>query len=154
MKIKTSELIGAALDWAVAKCAGREIDGFGRYGVVVWELDALTGDKEACCLFTPSTDWAQGGPIIDRESISTIRLDDDFEVDAKGYCTNKRTPVWGATTGQHTVYNDHDNGLVYVDDMVEGPTPLIAAMRYYCCAKLGDEIDIPQELQPCQQPNS
>lgn len=34
-----------------------------------------------------------------------------------------------------------------------GPTPLVAAMRCYCCATLGDEVDIPQELRPCQQPN-
>ena len=27
-----------------------------------------------------------------------------------------------------------------------GPTPLIAAMRCYCSFKLGDEVDVPEEL--------
>jgi hypothetical protein len=30
----------------------------------------------------------------------------------------------------------------------EGPTPLIAAMRCYVASKLGDYIDIPEELTP------
>jgi len=28
----------------------------------------------------------------------------------------------------------------------KGPTPLIAAMRCYVASKLGDEVEIPQEL--------
>jgi hypothetical protein len=27
-----------------------------------------------------------------------------------------------------------------------GPTPLIAAMRCYCCSKLGDEVEVPEEV--------
>jgi hypothetical protein len=119
VKTKTNELTGPALDWAVAKCAGREIDGFGRYGVVGWELDALTGDKEACCLFTPSTHWTQGGPIIEREWISIWQVGKNYwKADLSGLCSN------------------------------DGPTPLIAAMRCYCYAKLGEYVDIPEEL--CQ----
>lgn len=47
MKIKTSELIGPVLDWAVS----------------VAEMDTEDG------LLPPaySTDWSQGGPIIERE---------------------------------------------------------------------------------------
>ena len=46
MKIKTSELAGKALDWAVAKCEGYK-------------------DQIAF-----STCWEHGGPIIEREQIS------------------------------------------------------------------------------------
>jgi hypothetical protein len=28
-----------------------------------------------------------------------------------------------------------------------GPTPLVAAMRCYCASKLGDEVDVPEELK-------
>ena len=61
MKVKVSELTGAALDWAVAKCEGdysitidTDIDGTKRvnYGGMYPEY---------------SNDWAQGGPIIERE---------------------------------------------------------------------------------------
>jgi hypothetical protein len=57
MKIKTADLTGPALDWAVAKSDG-------------WD-----GPDLASYLFTsrrvkPSVDWSQGGPIIEREEIS------------------------------------------------------------------------------------
>lgn len=47
--MKTSELTGAALDWAVATCEK-------------WRLDLVPEGS-----YSPSTDWKQGGPIIERE---------------------------------------------------------------------------------------
>ena len=67
MKVKVIDLEGAALDWAVATCEGyysiaidTDIDGTKRvnYGGMYPEY---------------STDWAQGGPIIEREDISVMR---------------------------------------------------------------------------------
>jgi len=56
--MKTSELTGAALDWAVAKCEGK-----------VWEAAdsfiAYHDDGE----MNYSVDWSEGGPIIQREKI-------------------------------------------------------------------------------------
>ena len=51
MKLRTSELTGAALDWAVAKCGGDEPCKAGGVGLRY------------------STDWLAGGPIIEREKI-------------------------------------------------------------------------------------
>jgi hypothetical protein len=56
MKVKVSELQGAALDWAVAKCKG----------MVPNSTILQKFFKEYT--FKPSTDWAQGGPIIEREN--------------------------------------------------------------------------------------
>lgn len=105
--MKTSELIGPALDWAVAKCEG-----------VDEEAARLFHDE-----FDPSTNWAQGGPIIEREKIS---VDFDADYDSGGPCA--------ASTRDAPCY--------WV-----GPTPLIAAMRCYVASKLGDEIEIPEELK-------
>ena len=115
MKTKTSELTGAALDWAVAKCEGRSEPEVVNNFAVAWYTWGNTHY---------STDWAQGGPIIEREKM-------DFK--------------WVTATQCRACYEWLD------EDFHEGhgPTPLIAAMRCYCCAKLGDEIDIPEEL--CQQ---
>jgi hypothetical protein len=55
--MKTSELTDAALDWAVAKCAGHLPDGY-------------SFDPYVHCY---STSWAKGGPIIEREGISVDR---------------------------------------------------------------------------------
>jgi len=64
--MKTNELTGAALDWAVVKCEGE----VGRI-----ELEQVNGVwavavPELGCYYEPSTDWGQGGPIVEREKIT------------------------------------------------------------------------------------
>jgi len=102
--MKTSELTGAALDWAVAKCDG-----------------VINGDDLDIGFilergYTPSTDWAQGGAIIEREMI-----------DLKCLPTKQ-------------------GGFIWRTACADGQTPLIAAMRCYVASKLGDDIEIPEEL--------
>jgi hypothetical protein len=59
IKLKTSELTGAALDWAVAKC---------EVGEAINEID----DPHFY-----STDWALAGPIIEREKIDVTPWPND-----------------------------------------------------------------------------
>ena len=69
-----------------------------------------------------SESWDIGGPIIDREGIDCIS-------DPNG------RKVWMGRTwikGQ--------------EFRLFGPTALIAAMRCYVASKLGDEVEIPEEL--------
>jgi hypothetical protein len=56
--MKTSELTGVALDWAVAKCEGAGTPYIGKDG------------KHHLATANYSTDWSQGGPIIEREGIA------------------------------------------------------------------------------------
>lgn len=97
MKIKTSELIGNALNWAVN------------------QIEECCDDPNAP-LF--STNWAVGGPIIEREKIllDLVGPDDDQEWE-------------GRIVGKWMEY---------------GPTPLVAAMRCYVGTKLGNEVDVPE----------
>lgn len=111
MKVKTSELTGLALDWAVAKCEEKGLPGGYRTGMVE------RGN------FTPSTNWAQGGPLIEREKISV-------ELKPHGY--------WMASYQYN--YADEKRFLTL------GDTPLIAAMRCFCASHIGDEVEIPDEL--------
>jgi hypothetical protein len=122
MRIKTSELTGAALDWAVAKGEGH-IDDFNGWLHEASLLEVAEGD------YTPSTNWAQGGTIVEREGI-TVGL-----THPRLY-TDKRH--WVAQ------YFDPPHSALEVHRM-RGPTPLIAAMRCVVASKLGDEIEIPQE---------
>ena len=109
--IRTSELTGAALDWAVAKCEG-EVDD---------DIDDFCLSEEGEFAYT--TDWAQGGPIIERER---IRID----------CP------WNPGSFEATCKIDG------VTAWVEGDTVLTAAMRCYVASKLGDKVEIPEELLP------
>ena len=106
--MKTNELTGAALDWAVAKCEGVYFEN-------LEEFEMYAGDY--------STDWAQGGPIIEREGINLFQR--------KGLAAKEGKP-W----------------LAYTESQLEqaGPTPLIAAMRCYVASKLGDTVEIPDDL--------
>lgn len=122
--IHVSKMTNMQLDWAVAKCEGCNM--------------------EAGALHYPySASWEYAGPIIERENISIVRCDDDYEEDSQGYCTNKRIPVWAAVDGQHRI-----DDYVYIEDnnAVYGGTPLIAAMRFFVTKKLGYKVEIPEEL--------
>ena len=62
MKHKVSELEGALLDAAVAKAEGYELDSDG-------DNRTVRDNGGAPSRWRPSTDWTQGGPIIEREEI-------------------------------------------------------------------------------------
>ena len=103
--MKTSEMQGAALNWAAAEALGTvQKNEDGQYHS-----------------WWPTKDWAQGGPIIERERIHLAHSH------FKGH--------WVAFIA------DSDCGNVF------GPTPLVAAMRCFVAAKFGDNIDIPEGLK-------
>jgi hypothetical protein len=121
--MKTSELTGAALDWAVAKCEGLLCFGYRTDGER-FAVELSDGEVEG---FMPSTNWAQGGAIIEREIISV------------SHDTAGRSVEWAAWTP--APIRDEAEAFGY------GPTPLIAAMRCYVASKLGDEVQLPEELK-------
>jgi hypothetical protein len=119
--MKTSELKGAALDWAVAKCVYPDLVWGSSIGVHHASHQIVIPHlPEPKCYWNPSTDWAQGGPIIEREKIGSLH-------EARG--------VWSASTK----WDDPDR-------VFYGKTKLIAAMRCFLASKLGDDIDVPKEL--------
>ena len=135
MKIKTSELTDTQLDWAVAKCEGYECE-FGDEVSGPWLVpqEGYLHDEKPLASFRPSTDWNLAGPIIKQEGITVMVTDIERHDDGTITFANK----WKAATPQQVL--DCDDGSY-------GPTPLIAAMRAYVMAKLGDEINIPEELK-------
>ena len=97
--IKVAEATERQLDWLVARIEGDELPKSGGQG-----LDY-------------SSDWACGGPILEREGISIYRMTSD----------------WSAAYNPSGAAQD-------------GPTPLIAALRCYVASKLGDTVEVPEEL--------
>jgi hypothetical protein len=120
MKVKTSELKGLKLDWAVA----------------LSEVGAdFIGEIDDPHFY--STDWALAGPIIERESIFVLREQSGF----------KGRRLWAATSGANKAVGLNEDSIkLYRDAFYFGPTPLIAAMRCYVASKLGDEVEVPEEL--------
>jgi hypothetical protein len=113
--MKTSELTGYLLDWAVGKCEGLSIESDW------WDWDRLCFVDEFNVDFEPTDNWMQGGAIIQREWINITNKDD----------------VWTAE-----IADDVPDGYV----TMQGETALIAAMRCYVAQRLGDEIELPDEM--------
>jgi hypothetical protein len=116
--ISIDQLDGSALEWAVASAQrlGPAIDPIDRS--VVYHSEAGPWCRARFL------DWAEAGPVIERERISVEANDtDDGE-----WC-----------------------GSVMVGDrcfVQWAPSPLIAAMRVFVQSKLGDQVEIPAELLP------
>ena len=126
--MKVVDAIGAQLDWMVAKCEGVNLETFTLYYHPT-EPDDL--DRHGFPEFHYSTVWAQAGPIIQREGIST-RLN------------HKQAQLWEAYIWLPT---QHDQSEADSNSYTAfGMTPLIAAMRCFCCSKLGDTVEVPEEL--------
>lgn len=133
--INISDATPDQINWLVAKCEG-----------IVLILAPFKGAKNFVILgqdmkptsatYTPTKSWAQGGPIIEREDI-TVR------------------PVFhaGRTERDLDIYYK-DGWTAYIEPKVfwvtprakTGSTPLIAAMRAFAASKLGDKVDVPEEL--------
>ncbi len=114
MKAKTFELFGAVLDWAVAKCEGENSVAACYYddnNTPLWLDEAHEPE------WKPSTDWAQGGPIIEREGISLEFSNGDW------FAKYETSAI------QYFSYS-----------------PLLSAMRCYVASKLGEEVEIPEEV--------
>lgn len=124
MKVKTSELTDAALDWAVLeaqkpKLKNPERAGIGSFGPLfgkgykypAWDLTK----------YDPSVNWSQGGPIIDNiQAMFMAHIDG-------GIISYLRKHGTSGPIGK-------------------GPTHLIAAMRCLVASRIGDEVDVPEEL--------
>ena len=92
--------------------------------VLDWLVAECEGVNSAA--FHYSTVWSQGGPIIERECIAVDYSDGD--------ATESGEPYWCAS-----VYCS--NARPHAAE-----TPLVAAMRCYVASKLGDEVEVPDEL--------
>ncbi len=134
IEVKTAELIGVALDYAVFRAVGvfphgilletpwpkvRQQEGY------VYVIDRLyLGDT----LYSPSTNWSQGGPLIEKYCMEVVTMAGQF----------------------HAVTNRGHSTVHYVDVYEEdfegcGTTHLVAVCRAIVASKLGDTVQVPRE---------
>jgi hypothetical protein len=142
-KMKTAELTGALLNYWVA-LAGEEWKHVDTSDTMTLDpsykgvrLVAYSDGSQAAILqpnnpfrqdpreFSPSTDWAQGGPIIERN------------------CVGLYGPA-GARREWEAFLRPDSNKQELVE--ATGSTPLIAAMRAFVASRFGDKV--PDEVLP------
>lgn len=127
VSVKVKNLIGAALDWAVAKAEGLPVihDPMGfktgsESGYWVWSNEPSGLQTKVGRGYSPSTIWAQGGLIVDRERPHMAPV------------TYNGEPSWQSwVCGQSSASGSF------------GSTFLIAAMRCHVTSRFGDEIEVP-----------
>lgn len=98
--IKTAALQGPALDWAVSEIEGVRLWPFPQdHGL----LEIHFSEEQGCTVYSPSTDWGQGGPLTVKHQIDT-----SYQIGDECWCA--------------TYY--------MTDECIEqyGPTPLVAAL--------------------------
>lgn len=130
VEVKTQDLSGAALDWAVAKA--EKVEGLvthkGRpafekeFDPDCWADDSCLKAFKCWQYYAPSAEWSQGGPLIEK-----------YKIDIGAPLENKNGP-WNAATEW-----GHPMGY-------KGDTPLIAACRAIVSSVLGETVEVPKEL--------
>lgn len=118
--VKTSELEGRPLDWAVAWSLNGTKCFYDVYGPMF--LGRSITQEVINGRISPSTDWAQGGRLIEKLGVS-LDFDPIGEIDP-----------WEATLDSFGYW------------VIWCPTPLIAACRAIVLAESGDEVAVPEEL--------
>ena len=130
MKIETEQLIDVALDWAVGHAMQ-----YVTYGTLGWTVTLPVPSEPPTSSpplpfpknFSPSTRWAQAGPLLQVEM-----MEHGMSLASADY-----------EDGKFTSYYWSDS---FKDIEASGPTPLIAAMRTLVRRVLGDVVDVPDEL--------
>ncbi|AXQ48937.1 MULTISPECIES: DUF2591 domain-containing protein [Pseudomonas] len=127
IEVKTADLAGEALGWAIGKAEGLDLQlAPPGYNGVPWRVfaryqgEAIVHTKR----FNPWEDWAVGGPLIEKRMVSL-------------HCPQSTDDVWA--------------GWVITDKgefCQAGDSALIAASRAIVAAKLGDTVQVPKELMP------
>jgi hypothetical protein len=157
VKIKTAVLIDDALDWAAAAALGWtdvQITAYedGTPEECFFRPSKIVDGVEVCgsgLRWKPSTNWAQGGPISEQEGIAVRK--------------QAKSGIWYAIAmkdlgdGQRASWNE----LTYIGGQrygilsyevhprrqrFEGPTELVAKLRCLVASRLGEEVDVPDEL--------
>lgn len=141
MKYKTIELTGALLDAAAAKALGMETGiRNASTGVPIFKtyqtggLDCGPSESDCGDDFEPSRLWGHGGPIIERERISVEFYGTHWGAMPKD-AAGCEVPDLDAEK-----HKQMSSGWCPV--MATGASPLVAAMRAFVLARMGDEVDL------------
>ena len=116
---KVSELNGPLLDAAVAKAHGWPFRIACQPTILMTPVDCwILRDGKTDFEWAPSSNWAHGGPIIEREHIALEFLDGEWHAWSPG-------PLSGDGADS------------------TGPTATIAAMRAFVANKFGETVELP-----------
>ena len=122
IEVRVSNLVGAALDWAVAIAEEMYVHTPTGLKHEYWYKDGRCVTSRTS--WGPSTCWGQGGPLFDKHHGSAQH----FHGLAEDAC--------------------YSGGPAGAEAWSYGPTALVAFCRGLVHYKLGDTVQVPKELMP------
>ena len=129
IEVKTADLVGEALGWAVGKAEGLNLELVPPQYGNPWRVFARYQGQaiEHTKRYNPWEDWALGGGLIEKYA-AMVR---GFPNQMYQTLAIARVRISGALAWR------------------SGKTPLVALCRAIVSAKLGDTVQVPKELMPC-----
>lgn len=153
IEVKTADLIGPALDWAVARSEGFEwtdnpcvvmdaVDGKHAPVVAASCLEPGVVVSTSKGIYSPSTDWSLGGPLIKKYN---VLLSPPTSLVHRNFGNFDKRNGWSeaghwSTTIFGTERKHRRTSFWHPDD------PLIPAMRAIIQFELGDTVQVPADL--------
>lgn len=124
IELKTADLVGEALAWAVAKAERLDVHvAKPHYGAPARVFVNYRGEAtERCERYNPQESWALGGPLKIKHQIGD-----------------------GPALGGWTAYPSRPNEPT---DWLMGPSPLVAICRAVITKITGNTVQVPKELMP------
>lgn len=138
--MKTSELTGRALEWAIATSEGWVNLRWHNYGSLIENdadlvMDRKEGGQRWGLVDMHLLGWNQAGPIIEREQIAVCP-----------YYIEGKIAGWTSCTSQTLAYDERGGFIPGSDHAMVGPSLVVAAMRTFVHLKLGENVELPKEL--------
>lgn len=124
--VNVSELSGAALDWATGVSLGYKVQHSNNVGGLSISEPYSKHDR---CVWSPSTDWSQGGPVLESNNVFVLR-----------------NAPYGWLAGASKLLSAGGDPIISCGLMIPGDTYLEAGMRVVVALLLGHELDVPDEL--------
>lgn len=137
--VNTSELIDKSLDWVIAKLLNLPIcrdpmgfaaDAPGSLEAGWWIWETPSGSKPSRFQrigvdFSPRTNWQQAGEVFMLEDIGFLLIDG----------------VWHAGIGWEFFQSE-----AFAHHRQTGPTQLVAALRCFISKRIGEQVEVPDDL--------
>lgn len=124
VEVNTADLVGAALDWAVANIEVVDVALVAPAYGCGWRLMS----HRSACAFRPSTDWSQVGPLIHKYQIEFCANSED------NHAMHASLSAWRRYGKSHRTR------------WSSGQDHLIAACRAIVASVLGETVSVPKEL--------
>ena len=135
IKVKTADLKGEALGWAVGKAERLNLElvppEYGNPWRVFARYRATATERTE--RYNPWENWALGGPLIDKHHVQT-------SFNGSGFNRSPTGEYWCAYVCMDTGQEVHPSG--------GGHSALTAACRAIAQANFGNTVQVPKELMP------